>query len=203
MKTRMIAAAVAASTALALAPAVQAAPAAPSGQQAAPTEQGTDQEGKKEIPTVTVNISGFTANGATNVVNLRTHKDVASRLNQDDLYRWTSANPDNKAIRVTPDGRMYITTDKEEKLTETITVSRTADNAPVLTLNVVATPKAVEASEGLNEGPRKAEAGEIAATVGIILGIVGLLAGMIQTLVPGGWAGIVDFIKQGQAENRA
>lgn len=199
MKIRMIAAAVAASTALALAPAVQTAPAA----LAAPAEQGTDQEGKKEVPTVTVNITGFTANGATNVVNLRTHKDVASRLNQDDLYRWTSANPDNKAIRVTPDGRMYITADKEGDLTETITVSRTADNAPVLTLTVVATPKQVKASEGLNEGPRKAAAGEIAATVGIILGIVGLLAGMIQTLVPGGWAGIVDFIKQGQANNRA
>ena len=198
MRSRFIAAGVAAAAALALVPAAGAQDGTaaddtaviepvtdPADDTADPTEP-TEPAEPTEPTAPRVAVSAVVeANGSMQAVDVAAIGAVADRLPAGTPVQWKYDGERPEAARaLTADGRLYVAPPMEGTAQIPVLAVDTATGRTVLAVDVTIDAKATR---------QPTTAKDIAIIVGSVLGVLGLLAAMVQFLVPGGWGQVIEF----------
>ena len=204
MRSRFIAAGVAAAAALALVPAAGAQDGTaaddtaviepvtdPADDTADPTEPTEPTE--PTAPRVAVS-AVVEANGSMQAVDVAAIDAVADRLPAGTPVQWKYDGERPEAARaLTADGRLYVAPPMEGTAQIPVLAVDTAAGRTVLAVDVTIDAKAPGKSNNPDATRQPTTAKDIAIIVGSVLGVLGLLAAMVQFLVPGGWGQVIEF----------
>lgn len=207
MRSRFIAAGVAAAAALALVPAAGAQDGTaaddtaviepvtdPADDTADPTEPIEPTEPTEPTaPRVAVS-AVVEANGSMQAVDVAAIDAVADRLPTGTPVQWKYDGERPEAARaLTADGRLYVAPPAEGTAQIPVLAVDTATGRTVLAVDVTIDAKAPGKSNNPDATRQPTTAKDVAIIVGSVLGVLGLLAAMVQFLVPGGWGQVIEF----------
>lgn len=206
MRSRFIAAGVAAAAALALVPAAGAQDGTaaddtavidpvtdPADDTADPTDEPTDEPAEPTAPRVAVS-AVVEANGSMQAVDVAAIDAVADRLPAGTPVQWKYDGERPEAARaLTADGRLYVAPPAEGTAQIPVLAVDTATGRTVLAVDVTIDAKAPGKSNNPDATRQPTTAKDVAIIVGSVLGVLGLLAAMVQFLVPGGWGQVIQF----------
>ena len=206
MRSRFIAAGVAAAAALALVPAAGAQDGTaaddtaviepvtdPADDTADPTDEPTDEPAEPTAPRVAVS-AVVEANGSMQAVDVAAIDAVADRLPAGTPVQWKYDGERPDAARaLTADGRLYVAPPAEGTVQIPVLAVSTATGRTVLAVDVTIDAKAPGKSNNPDATRQPTTAKDVAIIVGSVLGVLGLLAAMVQFLVPGGWGQVIEF----------
>lgn len=204
MRSRFIAAGVAAAAALALVPAAGAqdgtaaddtAVIEPVTDPADDTADPTEPTEPTEPTAPRVSVSAVVeANGSMQAVDVAAIDAVADRLPAGTPVQWKYDGERPDAARaLTADGRLYVAPPAEGTAQIPVLAVDTATGRTVLAVDVTIDAKAPGKSNNPDATRQPTTAKDIAIIVGSVLGVLGLLAAMVQFLVPGGWGQVIEF----------
>ena len=201
MRSRFIAAGVAAAAALALVPAAGAQDGTAADDTAViepvtdPADDTADPTEPTEPTAPRVAVSAVVeANGSMQAVDVAAIDAVADRLPAGTPVQWKYDGERPEAARaLTADGRLYVAPPAEGTAQIPVLAVDTATGRTVLAVDVTIDAKAPGKSNNPDATRQPTTAKDIAIIVGSVLGVLGLLAAMVQFLVPGGWGQVIEF----------